>query len=334
MEKRYQVFVSSTYTDLQEERLKVMQTLMRLDCIPAGMELFPAIDTEQFEYIKRIIDDSDYYILIIGGRYGSLSEEGISYTEKEYDYAVSKKIPVMAFLHEDISKLTIEKSDIDQEKRDKLIAFRDKVSKNRLIEYWNNANDLSSKVVLSLVSTIKLHPATGWVRANLQSNTESLQEINNLRKKIETLEQEKIELKRTGGVRVANIAELDEKFEIRGNILNSFETEYGEEDYIDGDWAGSLSWREIIAIITPKLIRGESDTYIPHIMGGILYKKLYPDSDKRGKLTNECCDIIKIQLLALGIIDERNITTGLWALSKKGFQVMLNEGSIKTTIEQ
>ena len=44
MEKRYQVFVSSTYTDLQEERLKVMQTLMRLDCIPAGMELFPAID--------------------------------------------------------------------------------------------------------------------------------------------------------------------------------------------------------------------------------------------------------------------------------------------------
>lgn len=333
MEKRYQVFVSSTYTDLQEERLKVMQTLMRLDCIPAGMELFPAIDTEQFEYIKRIIDDSDYYILIIGGRYGSLSEDGISYTEKEYDYAVSKKIPVMAFLHEDISKLTIEKSDIDQEKRDKLIAFRDKVSKNRLIEYWNNANDLSSKVVLSLVSTIKLHPAIGWVRANLQSNTESLQEINDLRKKIETLEREKIELRKTGGVRVENVAKLDEKFEIHGNILNSFETEYGEEDYIDGDWSGYLSWREIIAIITPKLIRGESDTYIPHIMGGILYKKLYPDSDKRGKLTNECCDIIKIQLLALGIIDERNITTGRWALSKTGFQMMLNEGSVKTALE-
>ena len=211
MEKRYQVFVSSTYTDLQEERLRVMQTLMRLDCIPAGMELFPAIDTEQFEYIKRIIDESDYYILIIGGRYGSLSEDGISYTEKEYDYAVSKKIPVMAFLHEDISfviysvkplvsdikvsninisKLTVEKSDIDQEKRDKLIAFRDKVSKTRLIEYWGNANDLSSKVVLSLVSTIKLFPAIGWVRANLQSNTESLQEINTLRKEIENLKNE------------------------------------------------------------------------------------------------------------------------------------------------
>jgi hypothetical protein len=81
------------------------------------------------------------------------------------------------------------------------------------------------------------------------------------------------------------------------------------------------------------LIRGESDTYIPHIIGGILYKKLYPDSDKRGKLTDDCCDIIKIQLLALGILDERNITTGRWVLSKTGFQMMLNEGSVKTALE-
>jgi hypothetical protein len=57
MEKRYQVFVSSTFVDLKDERQKVMQTLMKMDCIPAGMELFPATDEEQFEFIKRIIDD-------------------------------------------------------------------------------------------------------------------------------------------------------------------------------------------------------------------------------------------------------------------------------------
>lgn len=44
MDKRYQVFVSSTFTDLKEERKHVIQTLMEMDCIPAGMELFPAID--------------------------------------------------------------------------------------------------------------------------------------------------------------------------------------------------------------------------------------------------------------------------------------------------
>ncbi len=69
MNKRYQVFVSSTFADLQDERSKVIQTLMEMDCIPAGMELFPAMDEEQFEFIKKIIDDCDYYLLIIGARY-------------------------------------------------------------------------------------------------------------------------------------------------------------------------------------------------------------------------------------------------------------------------
>jgi hypothetical protein len=53
--------------------------IMQLNCIPAGMELFPAIDEEQLEFIKRVINDSDYYIPIIGGRYGPISSDGISY---------------------------------------------------------------------------------------------------------------------------------------------------------------------------------------------------------------------------------------------------------------
>ena len=59
MNKRYQVFISSTYADLKDERSKVIQTIMELDCIPAGMELFPAIDNEHFDFIKKSIDDCD-----------------------------------------------------------------------------------------------------------------------------------------------------------------------------------------------------------------------------------------------------------------------------------
>jgi hypothetical protein len=75
---RYQVFVSSTYADLKDERRAVIQTLMGMDCIPAGMEIFPASDEEQFSFIRKIIDDCDYYLLIIGGRYGSITPEGVS----------------------------------------------------------------------------------------------------------------------------------------------------------------------------------------------------------------------------------------------------------------
>src|SRR5262245_33865331 len=115
MDKRYQVFVSSTYADLRDERAAVIQALMELDCIPAGMELFPAADEEQFQFIKRVIDDCDYYIVIVGGRYGSTTPEGVSFTEKEYDYALERGLKVLAFVHEQPGKLSVEKSDTDSD---------------------------------------------------------------------------------------------------------------------------------------------------------------------------------------------------------------------------
>jgi hypothetical protein len=60
--------------DLLEERKEVIQALLELDCIPVGMELFPASDDDQWSFIKSVIDDCDYYVLILAGRYGSCSE--------------------------------------------------------------------------------------------------------------------------------------------------------------------------------------------------------------------------------------------------------------------
>ena len=83
MNKRYQVFISSTFKDLEKERILLTQVLLKKGYFPAGMEWFPSIDEEQFEYIKQVIDDSDYYVLILGGSYGSIASDGKSYTEKE-----------------------------------------------------------------------------------------------------------------------------------------------------------------------------------------------------------------------------------------------------------
>src|SRR5215471_1967381 len=109
--KRYQVFVSSTYQDLQEERQEVMQALLELDCIPSGMELFPAADEDQWSLIKKVIDDCDYYLVIIGGRYGSLGDDGKSYTQMEYEYALSKGKPIIAFLHAEPGKIESAKTE-------------------------------------------------------------------------------------------------------------------------------------------------------------------------------------------------------------------------------
>src|SRR6185437_2488974 len=99
MKKRYQVFVSSTFVDLLEERREVMQALLELDSIPAGMELFPAANDDQWTLIKRVIDDCDYYLVIIAGRYGSVGRDGKSFTQMEYEYALSRNKPTVAFLH-------------------------------------------------------------------------------------------------------------------------------------------------------------------------------------------------------------------------------------------
>lgn len=69
---------------------------------PVGMEIFGAADEEQWEIIRDTIDSSDYYVLLVANRYGSIvedgSDKGISYTEKEYRYAKEKGIPILGVL--------------------------------------------------------------------------------------------------------------------------------------------------------------------------------------------------------------------------------------------
>ncbi len=195
-EKRYQVFISSTYEDLRDEREKVRNVVLENDCIPVGMELFPAIDEDQFEFIKRIIDDVDYYVVIIGGRYGTLAPDGKSYTEKEYDYAVSKGIKVIALLHGSPGDLPAKKTERKEELQQKLDTFRTKVEKNKLVKYWTEPLELPNMVTLALRTAIRLYPAVGWIRANTVTNPEAFVELNEVRKELEKLRRENEELQR------------------------------------------------------------------------------------------------------------------------------------------
>lgn len=150
--KKYQVFISSTYTDLAEERKKILDVLFMADCIPAGMEAFVAADTEQFEVIKKVIDLCDYYVLIIGKRYGSVHPDtGKSYTEMEYDYAIEQGVPVLVFAIDENVKLASDKIETDEDKRDKLKKFRTKAMTNRLASIWESTEDLTGKLAISIM---------------------------------------------------------------------------------------------------------------------------------------------------------------------------------------
>lgn len=179
MKKKYQVFVSSTYEDLKEERAAVTQCLLDNNCIPVGMEQFPASNMSQMEYIEKMLDDCDYYILIIGGRYGSLDDDGVGYTEKEYNYAQQKGIPVMAFVNLHPEKLPNEKC--EHANIEKFKAFRDRVrNAKKLVKRYSDIGDLKANVVTAVNAAIREYPGIGWVRATDLLQEENLEMGNNV----------------------------------------------------------------------------------------------------------------------------------------------------------
>lgn len=173
MDRKYQVFISSTYLDLKEERSAVSEILLKMGCIPVSMEQFPAAPVSQWEYIRRMIDDCDYFILIIAGKYGTEDkEEGIGFTEKEYNYAVKKSKPILAFMLKNPDMLIVSKSETSDSKKRKLHRFRNKVEDDGLlVDYYEDSNDLKSKVSVSVGNCIRTNIGGGWIRANYFDNT-------------------------------------------------------------------------------------------------------------------------------------------------------------------
>ena len=176
--RRFQVFVSSTYLDLKGERQAVISALLACDALPAGMELFPAADDDAWTLIKRVIDECDYYLLVIGGKYGSGDPvDEISYTEKEYDYAVAAKKPVMAFLHSNPGQIPMDHSEHTEAKQKSLAKFREKVQASKHVKYWNGSDSLAGQVALSYNRFVRSYPAVGWMRADRVASEESARDL-------------------------------------------------------------------------------------------------------------------------------------------------------------
>jgi hypothetical protein len=328
MEKRYQVFVSSTYADLQEERRNVIQTLMEMDCIPSGMEIFPAVDEEQWEFIKRVISDCDYYILIIGGRYGSLTSEGISYTEKEYDFAESIGLKVIAFLHKNPEDIPAKNSELDPKLRGKLESFRRRVSAGRLVKFWSKADELPGLVALSLSKTITTYPATGWVRADQIANVEILNEVNDLRKRNQELENLVSQLRaQTAPPPVSDLAGLTDNIEIFGELKRA----------ANGAWLAweyTINWADLFALIAPYLLENPNDLNVKTTLKRSILEKAGKDYfDSR--LNDQIYQTVKVQLVALGLVTVEYLQTTkggmalFWSLTPKGKGLLFQLRTVK-----
>jgi hypothetical protein len=176
--KRLQVFISSTFTDLIEERQAAVEAILTAGHIPAGMELFTSGDESQMEVIKQWIDESDVYLLILGGRYGSVEPiSGKSYTHLEYEYALERGKPYFACVVKEKAqeKRLKEHGSLvtETESPKELKEFR-KLVESKVIKYWEDCKDIKIAVGETLSSFARRDDLIGWVRADQEANVPAL----------------------------------------------------------------------------------------------------------------------------------------------------------------
>jgi hypothetical protein len=269
-----------------------------LAIFPSVWKVFFAADEEQLSYIKKIIDECDYYILIIAGRYGSIDETGVSYTEKEYDYAVEKGVTILAFIHNDIDNLPAAKVDAEPAVKEHLALFKERVSKRRLVSWWSNRAELKSNIIISLSKAIGEAPAIGWVRGNTAANEDILAQVVAFRNEIDNLRSENARLNAQLIPHVPNLAPLTDTYKVRFRFT-SIRRPAGEPDFSRGDL--DLSWDTIFATVGPAFFKEASDDTIKFSMISLLSERI-PDGFSFF-VNASCLATIKIQLIALGFLE-------------------------------
>jgi hypothetical protein len=336
MPTKYQIFVSSTFTDLKHERQAAVEAILAAGHIPAGMELFAAGDESQLEVIRRWIDDSDVYMLILGGRYGSIdSGTGLSYTELEYDYAVQKGLPFFALVLSDAAIdgkglviLDIERETKNPEKYEK---FRSKVL-SKISKVVEDCKDIKIGILESIRNLEHRYALQGWVRSS------ELKDVSPLIKSISGLTEENARLKRELVERPANLTSADGA-QLAGlddeiNITIRYEVKsYASRSvqYSERKKTISLTWGRLFSLFAPELLSGKADDY----MQGYIARQVLEHEAISPKVIEQDFQTIKIHLMAVGLIDTKYTSTTqggaalFWSLTPAGRKVLMQLRAVK-----
>jgi len=274
MSKKYQIFISSTYDDLKDEREQVIKAILEMGHIPVGMEMFSAGDETQWQLIKKTIDDCDYYVVLTAHRYGSMDGD-VSYTEKEYNYAVEKEIPILAFIINEETKWQKRYIDTDQSKINK---FKDKL-KTKIVDFWQDSKDLKSKVSIALIKQMAINPRPGWVKSTNVSDPEVLNEISRLSKENASLRDD---LSKEQNINNQEMKKIQNKEHIL-TILekNNATIEFKYQNSIKWENKTSFTYLGIFDLLTSQLQVWKSTHYICSYVGLLL------DPQKERKLVND-----------------------------------------------
>ena len=327
-ERKYQVFVSSTFTDLHEARQELMVALLGQGLIPTGMELHPGEGNKRWSVIQRIINECDYYLILLGGRYGTLSPIGLSHVHREFVHASTKKKPAIALLHEQPEQLPEDQRETNSSGQAKFKDFRQLLQEQASCYYWRSPADLGEVVKKALPEFIAQNPTPGWVRGGQVTDLGARREVQELQQRIDQLEQEKEELA-AGSASARNALARDE---------DPVTLEYSCNAYVKGNCkavpaATTLSWRQVFAAMAPQMLEPATETTMRQALEEHLTSVALSDVQKQlpkahavrnVALTTASFNQVKVQLRAQGLIRKQGTADGSirWQLTPLGDQTM------------
>jgi nucleoside 2-deoxyribosyltransferase len=328
MDKKYQVFISSTYTDMKAERQAAVEAILDAGHIPAGMELFAASDESQMEVIRGWIDESDIFMLILGGRYGSIEpESGKSYIQLEYEYAAAQGKPLFALYLTDKAineKVKLIGTDaMERVDSKKLNDFRS-VVQGKLCAPIDEVKDIHVKTPKSIHSLAAKRDLVGWVRAS------SITDVSPLIAQLAVLQDENARLKATaqtvkaepsllpGGASNFSESRLDVPLELHIECLNV--NQYGMPDIGRSSWKGS--YIAVFSMIAAKLLEEPADGEVQAYLDKVLREQL--PAYERVNVQEADFQAMKMKFVTLGVLELKKIGKVLcWTLTDNGKALLM-----------
>ena len=260
LDKRYQVFISSSGAEMQPERIILSQTLVGMGFFSWGLEQRTPLNTA---FARRQIDDCDYVMILLGSQYGEQSVSGVGYMHLEYIYAVTKQKPIIVFMHEDPASRDPSLHDTKPELQEKFKEFRQLLQQEAdQVFCYRTLRDLEMAVRLNMPQMLERYPVSGWVRPQ---NTQALHdEIDQLKAKVAQLE-------RDGGTR-----EVDPFLSLpKVSMHEVFSFEYRMHAYQDGNFKElkvqkRLTWAQLLAILGSTFINPTPEEFFSKRMNEYL----------------------------------------------------------------
>jgi hypothetical protein len=331
VEKRFQVFVSSTFEDLREERAVVISALLQLDCFPAGMELFPAADDDSLTLIKSVIDDSDYYLIILGGRYGTLDKStGKSYTHLEYEYALSTGKPTIALLHSSPGGLPADRTEGSDEGRKRFNDFRAEL-RLKNCRHWGDRSELTAAVFTGIQHLKRTRPAQGWIRATDSTDEKLKDEVLRLRRELDAMGRALQEAdRRKPPLGIEDLAS--------GHEFTEIVVEFPEAPAAEGH----VYWDDIIRTVLPQVLGAGADkhaissalTSLARDTRGIYSHQIPPAAWEGALVSLSSLGKVINQMVALGLLEpeESSPSSTIWRATPYGAQQGCRHAAVRTRL--